>query len=104
MKLPFDKKTRYLLPVRIIVIVGVFLSIIAVANSAFIDGTKLEGNREENAVRKKDSIESVEAFAQVYTVLMHPRCMNCHPKGDVPLQGDDSHLHTMAPKRGSDGH
>lgn len=39
----------------------------------------------------------------VYSVLMSPRCMNCHPAGDVPLQGDDSHLHTMAPKRGKDG-
>lgn len=52
---------------------------------------------------KKDSIESVKAFAKVYSVLMSPRCMNCHPKGDVPLQGEDSHLHAMAPKRGMDG-
>ena len=39
----------------------------------------------------------------VYKVLMSPRCMNCHPSGDVPLQGDDSHIHTMLPKRGKDG-
>jgi hypothetical protein len=29
--------------------------------------------------------------------------MNCHPAGDVPLQGDDSHLHTQDVKRGPDG-
>jgi len=29
--------------------------------------------------------------------------MNCHPSGDVPLQGDDSHIHTMLPQRGKDG-
>lgn len=51
----------------------------------------------------KDSIESVKAFGTVYKVLMSPRCMNCHPAGDIPLQGDDSHLHTMAPKRGVEG-
>ena len=51
----------------------------------------------------RDSIASVKAFMSVYKVLMHPRCMNCHPAGDVPLQGDDSHLHTMLPKRGIDG-
>ena len=51
----------------------------------------------------KDSVESVKAFEKVYTVLMSPRCMNCHPAGDVPLQGDDSHLHAMLPKRGTDG-
>ncbi|MEI9918427.1 MAG: hypothetical protein WDO14_06445 [Bacteroidota bacterium] len=52
---------------------------------------------------KKDSAASVKAFAEVYRVLMSPRCMNCHPKGDVPLQGDDSHLHTMQPQRGKEG-
>ncbi len=34
---------------------------------------------------------------------MHPRCMNCHPSGDVPLQGDDSHPHAQHVKRGRDG-
>lgn len=51
----------------------------------------------------KDSVASVEAFKKVYSVLMSPRCMNCHPAGDVPLQGDDSHLHTMNPQRGVEG-
>lgn len=50
-----------------------------------------------------DSIRSVKAFEKVYTVLMSPRCVNCHPKGDIPLQGDDSHLHQMMPQRGADG-
>ena len=47
--------------------------------------------------------ESKAAFAAAYNVFMHPRCMNCHPAGDVPLQGDDSHLHTQGVKRGVDG-
>ena len=51
----------------------------------------------------KDSVASIEAFGVVYKVLMSPRCMNCHPAGDVPLQGDESHLHQMSPKRGKDG-
>jgi len=50
-----------------------------------------------------DSLASVQAFMDVYKVLMSPRCMNCHPAGDVPLQGDDSHLHTMNVQRGPDG-
>src|SRR5262249_5833143 len=29
--------------------------------------------------------------------------MYCHPAGDIPLQGDDSHPHTQGVKRGSDG-
>ena len=51
----------------------------------------------------KDSVASVKAFMEVYKVLMSPRCMNCHPSGDIPLQGDDNHLHTMSPQRGKDG-
>lgn len=51
----------------------------------------------------KDSVASVKAFKQVYTVLMSARCMNCHPSGNIPLQGDDSHPHTMSPQRGIDG-
>jgi hypothetical protein len=44
-----------------------------------------------------------EAFLEAYTVLMHPRCMNCHPTGDIPLQGEDSHLHAQSVKRGLNG-
>lgn len=55
------------------------------------------------SVVKKDSMASVKAFGEVYKVLMSPRCLNCHPAGDVPLQGDDSHIHTMLPRRGPDG-
>jgi hypothetical protein len=51
----------------------------------------------------KDSIGSVKAFMSVYKVLMSSRCMNCHPSGDAPLQGDNNHIHTMNVKRGIDG-
>jgi hypothetical protein len=51
----------------------------------------------------KDSVGSVRAFMSVYRVLESARCMNCHPSGNIPLQGDDSHLHTMGVKRGPDG-
>ncbi|KJD34706.1 hypothetical protein PK35_02800 [Tamlana nanhaiensis] len=54
-------------------------------------------------ITKKDSLASLAAFEKVYSVLMHPRCMNCHPNGDIPLQGDDSHIHNMLPQRGPDG-
>jgi hypothetical protein len=32
-------------------------------------------------------------FAEVGRVLTHPRCMNCHPAGEHPLQGADHHEH-----------
>ena len=33
-------------------------------------------------------------------MITHPRCVNCHPAGDRPLQGDDGHLHLPAVVRG----
>lgn len=53
---------------------------------------------------KPDANASREAFLQVYKVLVSPRCQNCHPAGDSPLQGDDSHVHMQNVKRGNDGH
>ncbi len=41
------------------------------------------------------------AFLDVYRVLLHPRCMNCHPNGDVPLQTDASIPHAMNIRRDS---
>jgi len=32
--------------------------------------------------------DAVAAFEMVRVVLQSPRCVNCHPVGDVPLQGD----------------
>jgi hypothetical protein len=55
------------------------------------------------ASSRKDQLGCREAFLAAYKVFMHPRCMNCHPAGDVPLQGDDSHLHTQNVKRGPEG-
>src|ERR1700719_3541014 len=52
---------------------------------------------------QKDAASSRQGFLAAYKVFMHPRGMNCPPIGDVPLQGDDSHLHTQNVKRGPDG-
>jgi len=47
--------------------------------------------------------DPMAAFETVKTVLQSPRCVNCHPKGDQPLQGDDSHVHLQFVTRGPDG-
>ena len=41
-------------------------------------------------------------FMTLYKVLMNPRCMNCHPSGDAPLQYDDSRIHGMNISRRSE--
>ncbi len=35
------------------------------------------------------------AFVDVARVLQSPRCRNCHPAGDAPLQGDGGRRHAM---------
>ncbi|MGD0545198.1 MAG: hypothetical protein ABSB65_12375 [Candidatus Acidiferrales bacterium] len=51
-----------------------------------------------------DSAAAKAAFQRAYSVFVSPRCQNCHPVGDAPLQGDDSHVHAQYVKRGPDGH
>jgi hypothetical protein len=35
------------------------------------------------------------AFGEVYRVLLSPRCRNCHPDGDAPLQRDEGVTHAQ---------
>ena len=102
MKQHSENKARYFLPVRTLTALIIILSVTGITASGFKDKNNVVINASTENI-DKDSIESVKAFSTVYQVLMSPRCMNCHPSGNVPLQGDDSHLHTMLPKRGTDG-
>lgn len=46
--------------------------------------------------------EALSAFDLVADVLQHPRCLNCHPAGERPLQFDASVPHAMNVVRGDD--
>ncbi len=95
------KKYIDLIPLKTTVVVGCILALLITVVSSF--------KKEEHYISattfylNNDSIASVQAFEKVYTVLMSPRCMNCHPAGNRPLQGDDSHVHIMNVQRGNDG-
>lgn len=47
---------------------------------------------------------SAALFTELGKVLMHQRCVNCHPAGDRPRQGDLARLHQPPVARGADGH
>jgi hypothetical protein len=90
---PFQRRGRALVAMALLVIGPTAIwPILTQSNSIAADSGS-----------KKNAAASRAAFLEVYKVLMHPRCMNCHPNGDRPLQGDDSHLHTMNVKRGDTG-
>jgi mono/diheme cytochrome c family protein len=56
-----------------------------------------------HAAEKADPTASAKAFLEAYKVFSHPRCVNCHPAGDRPLQGDRQVIHSMHIVRGTDG-
>jgi len=47
---------------------------------------------------------SAAIFTELGKVLTHPRCVNCHPAGDRPFQGDASRPHQPPVWRGADGY
>ena len=46
---------------------------------------------------------SAALFTELGKVLQHPRCVNCHPLGDRPRQGNAGRLHQPPVERGADG-
>lgn len=56
------------------------------------------------ALDEATSSVSLNAFDQMMQVVAHKRCVNCHPSGDRPHQGEDSHVHRFDVQRGPDGH
>jgi len=46
---------------------------------------------------------SAAYFTELGKVLTSPRCLNCHPAGERPRQGDMGRLHQPPVERGADG-
>jgi len=71
-------------------------------SSHFSTGSFFEKKQEEKIKSENtDRAKSLEGFDKMMQVLTHKRCVNCHPAGDRPLQGEDSHIHNFNVQRGS---
>jgi hypothetical protein len=55
-----------------------------------------------DAQKPPDPQNSAALFNSIATVLLSPRCLNCHTIGDFPRQGDDRHAHLFGVSRGPD--
>jgi hypothetical protein len=65
------------------------LAALLVASSASVRAQQAPPSRSErDASAERD-------FLTLASVLLSPRCKNCHPAGDAPLQGDQSRPHAM---------
>ncbi len=56
-----------------------------------------------DAISRREQ-RSAAIFMEMGAVLTHPRCTNCHPRADTPLQGDQRVAHSPPVTRGPDGH
>src|SRR5947207_10059589 len=87
---------------------------VVVALAALLTGTPtLDGVSEQSdnlatpesfASIADTAARSAAMFTELGKVLTHPRCVNCHPAGDHPHQGEQGRLHQPPVERGADGH
>jgi len=67
-------------------------------------GFSLADDRSDEPASQQNRDQADTPFSVMMKVITHKRCMNCHPAGDQPRQGADSHLHNFNVQRGADGH
>ena len=73
--------------------------------SALTDGRSNNLAAPESFAAIEDkATRSAAMFTELGKVLSHPRCVNCHPAGDHPRQGELGRLHQPPVERGADGH
>ena len=68
------------------------------------DSTPLAKPAPDMPVRSLSQDPERTPFDKMMEVLTHKRCVNCHPAGDAPRQGEDSHIHKFGVVRGADNH
>jgi hypothetical protein len=61
------------------------------------------GAARREAAAQTSRADGLAAWQQVYSVLTHPRCINCHTATNYPQQGDDRHRHFANVIRGQLG-
>ncbi|WP_216649993.1 hypothetical protein [Lewinella sp. W8] len=61
-------------------------------------------DRLPETVPTNQEVTAEDPFTLMMNVLTHKRCVNCHPNGDRPRQGEDSHYHNFGVVRGPDNH
>jgi len=90
------------LPVAGAILIGVLTTLCA-AYGASENASKGLASPESFSSISGVKQRSAALFTELGKVLTHPRCVNCHPAGDHPRQGDFGRLHQPPVERGADG-
>jgi hypothetical protein len=85
--------------------VAATLFVVALAVPAASDDTADKLAAPESFAGISDpAARSTAMFVELGKVLTDPRCLNCHPSGDRPRQGDTARLHQPSVERRPDGY
>jgi hypothetical protein len=98
--------------VRRFPLLGYTFAALAVAGAAVLATRVLAAPKKDPGLRTAASFANIAnpversraLFKEAGKVITHARCINCHPAGDVPSQGDALEPHLPAVVRGADGH
>lgn len=78
----------------------VFFTTILLASN-FNETSDTNKRIEESSTKQTQNTDNFNTMMEVIT---HKRCVNCHPSGNTPRQGEDSHLHNFGIVRGETDH
>ena len=88
-----------------LLIAGLALLLSQLAANAASDGPSQGlASPESFAAIGDTAARSAALFTEAGKVLSNARCVNCHPAGDRPHQGNEGRLHQPPVERGADGH
>lgn len=88
---------RKLLPKVLLFILAVFATRLAVTTRGPVESETIK------PTTAKTVADGPAAWQDIYSVLISPRCINCHTATNYPQQGDDRHRHFANVIRGRGG-
>jgi hypothetical protein len=98
-----ERGVRLKLRARILSAAAALLAIAMTAPAVSDEASDNLAAPESFAAIADTAARSASLFSEAGKVLTHPRCVNCHPAGDRPRQGDVRPLHQPPVERGEDG-
>ena len=84
-------------------VAGLFVSASFCAFGTWIIVSGALGQARDPSRSAASRAQGVTAWEQVYSVLTHARCINCHTATNYPQQGDDRQRHFANVVRGAEG-
>ena len=90
--------------IRILIAVAALTTSVLTSYAASQTSADTLASPESFAAISDTEARSAAMFTELGKVLTHPRCVNCHPAGDHPHQGELGRLHQPPVQRGIDGH